>query len=88
MKIKMLVSLAGNEYALAPGGERDFPQAEAIRLIEAGYAIPAAIESLERAVATPVSEKRKKGKPDVVSTEGDDSAVGGADFAGGSEEAS
>lgn len=88
MKIKMLVGLAGNEYSLAPGDERDFPQNEAIRLIDAGYAVPAAEERIERAVATPVIEKRKKGKPDVVSTEGDDSAVGGADFAGGGEEAS
>lgn len=88
MNIKMLIGLSGNEYSLAPGDERDFPQEEAIRLIDAGYAVPAAEERIERAVATPVIEKRKKGKPDVVSTEGDDSAVGGADFAGGGEEAS
>lgn len=88
MKIKMLIGLAGNEYSLAPGDERDFPQDEAIRLIQAGYAIPSAEEKIERAVSTPVTEKRKKGKPDVVSTEGDDATVGGTDLAGGSEEAS
>ncbi|NGN45175.1 hypothetical protein G6N74_29415 [Mesorhizobium sp. CGMCC 1.15528] len=88
MKIKMLIGLSGNEYSLAPGDERDFPQDEAIRLIQAGYAILAADVTIERAVSTPVIEKRKKGKPDVVSTEGDDSAVGGADIAGRGEAAS
>ncbi|RVH74272.1 hypothetical protein [Sinorhizobium meliloti] len=69
MKIKMLVSLAGNEYSLSPGDERDFTQAEAIRLIDAGFAVPVAEEKTERAVAQPATEKRKKGKADVVSDE-------------------
>lgn len=69
MKIKMLVSLAGNEYSLSPGDERDFAQAEAIRLIDAGFAVPVAEEKTERAVAQPATEKRKKGKADVVSDE-------------------
>lgn len=67
MKIKMLVSLAGNEYSLSPGDERDFTQAEAIRLIDAGFAVPVAEAKTERAVAQPATEKRKKGKADVVS---------------------
>ncbi|MDW9594536.1 hypothetical protein GOA63_20250 [Sinorhizobium meliloti] len=69
MKIKMLVSLAGNEYSLSPGDERDFTKAEAIRLIDAGFAVPVAEEKTERAVAQPATEKRKKGKADVVSDE-------------------
>ncbi|RDL51807.1 hypothetical protein BLJAPNOD_02948 [Ensifer sp. M14] len=77
MKIKMLVGLAGNEYSLAPGDERDFPDGEANRLIVAGYAVPAVAEKAERAVVQPVTERRtKKGKADVVSSEGDNSADG------------
>lgn len=38
MKLRMLVGLSGNEYSLSPGDERDFPDAEAGRLIDAGYA--------------------------------------------------
>lgn len=72
MKIRMLVSLAGNEYSLSPGDERDFPQAEAIRLIDAGYAVPVAEQKVERAIAQPAAEKRKKGKADVVSHENND----------------
>lgn len=73
MKIKMLVGLAGNEYSLSPGDERDFPQNEAIRLIDAGYALPVAEKETERALAVPTVERRtKKGKPDVVSAEGND----------------
>ncbi|MDW9792124.1 hypothetical protein GOB42_15165 [Sinorhizobium meliloti] len=70
MRIKMLVGLAGNEYSLSPGDERDFPQNEAIRLIDAGYALPIAKKETERAVAQPTVERRtKKGKADVVSDE-------------------
>ncbi len=77
MKIKMLVGLAGNEYSLAPGDERDFPDGEAVRLIEAGYAVPAVAEMTERAVAHPAMERRtKKGKADVVSSEGNYAANG------------
>lgn len=42
MKIKMLVSMAGAE-AINVGDERDVDDAEAKRLIEAGYAMPIAI---------------------------------------------
>jgi hypothetical protein len=73
MNIRMLVGLAGNEYSLAPSDEHEFPDAEAIRLIEAGYAVPVVAEAVERAVAQPAPERRtKKGKVDVVSTEGSD----------------
>jgi hypothetical protein len=70
MNIRLLVGLAGNEYSLAPGDEREFPEKEAVRLIDAGYAVPVAEEKIERAVALPVFERRgKKGKTDVVSHE-------------------
>lgn len=72
MKLKMLVGLSGNEYALAPGDEYEFPEAEALRLIAAEYAVKAEID-VERAVAQPVTERRaKKAKAHVVSSEGDD----------------
>lgn len=60
MKIRMLVSIAGPEYALSPGDERDFPQGEAIRLIEAGYAAPVVEDAVEHAVSMPAVEKRAK----------------------------
>ncbi|MXN45916.1 hypothetical protein GR138_12000 [Shinella kummerowiae] len=74
MNIRMLVGLSGNEYSLSPGDTREFPDAEAIRLIEAGYAIPVAEEIVERAVAQPASERRGRRNKDVVSTEGHDAA--------------
>jgi hypothetical protein len=79
MLIRMLVGLSGNEYSLAPGHERDFPQGEALRLISAGYAVPVAEQKIERADATPVSERRsKRVKADVVSSESDGPGVDGA----------
>lgn len=87
MKVKMLVGLAGPLFSLSPGDECEFPDDEAIRLIDAEFAV--ATKAIETADARPASERRaKKGKPDVVSTEGDDATVGGADLANGSEEAS
>lgn len=73
MLVKMLVGLSGPAYSLGPGDERDFPQAEAVRLVDAGFAVPVAEQKIERAVAAPVYEKRgKRGGKHVVSTEGDD----------------
>lgn len=40
MNIRMTTSIAGPNINLSPGDEKDFPEAEAIRLIEAGYAVP------------------------------------------------
>lgn len=57
----MTVGLSGTLYALAPGDEHDFPQAEAIRLIAAGFAVPFADPKIERAVKAP-HEKRKERK--------------------------
>ena len=65
MKVKMLVGLSGNEYSLSPGDERDFPDAEAIRLIEAQYAVPVIeVDDTETADRKPVLERRtgKKAK--------------------------
>ncbi|WP_439618314.1 hypothetical protein [Shinella sp.] len=59
MKIKMLVGLAGADFALSPQEETDrFGDAEAKRLVEAGYAAPVAEEVVERAVKPRVAEKR------------------------------
>lgn len=59
MKIKMLTSLAGDDFALAPGDETDrFEADEASRLVEAGYAVPVVQEKVERAVKKPASETR------------------------------
>lgn len=61
MKIIMQTSIAGRDFALAAGDETErFGDAEAKRLIAAGYAIPAIEEKTERAVKRPVQEKRAK----------------------------
>ncbi|CAI2935029.1 conserved protein of unknown function [Aminobacter niigataensis] len=87
MKLKMLIGLAGPLYALSPGDEWEFPEEEARRLVGAEFAIE--VGATETADASPRGERRtKKGKSDVVPTEGDDSAVGGADIAGRGEAAS
>lgn len=58
MKIKLLVSFAGVDFALDAGTETDrFPEAEAIRMIDAGYAEPVAVASVETA-SRKVREKR------------------------------
>lgn len=58
MLIRMLVGLSGPTMTLEPGDERDFPQAEAIRLVKAGYAVPVAEPEIERAVVSPALETR------------------------------
>lgn len=60
MKIKMLVSIAGPDFALSPGEETErFSDAEAARLVEAGYAAPVVEPKLERAtLKTPAQEQR------------------------------
>lgn len=58
MKIKLLVSFAGADFALDAGVETErFPDAEAIRMIEAGYAEPVAEAEIEKA-ARKTREKR------------------------------
>ncbi len=59
MKIKMTASFVGPEYSLNAGEETDrFTNAEAIRFIEAGHAVPVSESKVERAVQKPVKEKR------------------------------
>ena len=50
MMVRMVVGLAGPTTSLVPGDEAEFPQAEAVRLIEAGYAVPMVEAKIERAV--------------------------------------
>lgn len=50
MLVRMVVGLVGPTTSLAPGDEAEFPQAEAVRLIEAGYAVPMVAAKIERAV--------------------------------------
>ncbi len=58
MKIKLLVSFAGIDFALDAGSETDrFSDAEAIRMIEAGYAEPVSGADVEKAARKP-REKR------------------------------
>jgi hypothetical protein len=61
MKIKMLTSMAGANFALSVNEETGrFSDAEATRLIEAGYAVPVAQPKIERAVKQPAPETRGK----------------------------
>ena len=51
MKLKMAVYTAGADYMLSPGDVTDrFPDAEALRLIERGYAVPFDEPKAERTV--------------------------------------
>lgn len=60
MKLKMLTSMAGADFALNAGEETErFGAAEAQRLIAAGYAAPVAEIKIERAVKSQAREKRK-----------------------------
>jgi hypothetical protein len=63
MLVRMVVGLAGPAYALNPGDERDFPREEAIRLVQAGYAVPAAADDVERTIAPPAPEVRQAAVP-------------------------
>jgi hypothetical protein len=50
MKIKMLVSLAGADFSVSPGEKYECSEAEALRHIKAGNAVPVAEPKVERAV--------------------------------------
>ncbi|TBC36415.1 hypothetical protein ELH33_15420 [Rhizobium ruizarguesonis] len=65
MLLKMTAGLSGPEFNLAPGDEHEFDDAEAERLVDAGFAVKA--DADDAPVASPA---RKKGKANVVSTEG------------------
>ena len=61
MRVRMVVGLSGPTINLIPGEEADLAEAEAVRLIAAGYAVPVSTVEIERAVRPPVAERRKKG---------------------------
>jgi hypothetical protein len=58
MRVRLLAGFAG-ATVLVPGDEAEFADAEAIRLIEAGFAIPIA-PKVERAVKKPVEKRKRK----------------------------
>ena len=62
MLVRMTVGLVGPALTLEPGQEHDFPDAQAIRLIEAGSAVPVLVRETERAVVERTQERRRKGK--------------------------
>lgn len=62
MLIRMLVGLSGLYFTLEPCDERDFPQAEALRLVSAGFAVPVAETPVETATRKPVAERRRRTK--------------------------
>ena len=66
MLLKMTAGLSGPLFSLGPGDEYEFDDAEAERLVAAGFA-----EKVEAAQPAP-AQKTKKGKADVVSNSGDD----------------
>ena len=66
MKIKMRTGLSGPAYTLNPGDEHDFPDDEAIRFINAGYAVPVATVPVETTVKQPAPEVRAAAPDPVV----------------------
>lgn len=59
MLVRMVVGLSGPTTSFSPGDEAEFPQAEALRLVEAGFAVPVVEAKIERAVkSTRKVEKR------------------------------
>ena len=58
MRIKLLTGFSGPDICLSNGDEADFDDAEAIRLIEAGFAVPVA-KPVERAVKKPKETRTK-----------------------------
>ncbi len=63
MKIRMLTGIAGIGFSLAPDEETDrFSNADAIRLIEKGYAVPVAESKIETTTLEPSTEKRTRSR--------------------------
>ena len=59
MKIKMTCSMVSGNFSLNAGEETErFDNDEAIRIIEAGFAVPVDQKPIERAVKKPAEEKR------------------------------
>ena len=59
MRVKMLAGLSGPAINLVPGDEHDFPDDEAVRFIQAGFAVPVG-QKIERAVKKPVETRKRK----------------------------
>lgn len=57
MKIKMLVSFAGAGFSASPGDEIDRPDAEAIRLVQKGYAVPVSGTAIETTDVKPAETR-------------------------------
>lgn len=62
MLVRLTTSLSGPRYTLGPGDEYEFPNDEAVRLMEAGFAVPVGEIDLERAVNQPATETRRRRK--------------------------
>lgn len=60
MRVRMLASFVGPTVDWPAGSEQEIGSAEAIRLIERGYAVPIADSVIETASAAPAPEKRKR----------------------------
>lgn len=58
MRVTLLVGFSGPLVDWPAGSEQDLDQAEALRFIEAGYAVPVSAAKVETAAAKPVREKR------------------------------
>lgn len=59
MKIRMLTSFAGADFTVSANEETErFSDAEAVRMIEAGYAVPVDGQKVERATKRLAPEKR------------------------------
>lgn len=74
MLVKMLVGISGPLYTLDPGDEFHFPDDEATRLVEAGFAIAGAPATETAAVNTSGIEMRRgrqRKQDNVVSANGD-----------------
>jgi len=60
MRIKLLTCYSGADFTLNAGEETDrFSDAEAVRMIENGSAVPVAAP-IERAVKAPVEKRKRK----------------------------
>ena len=55
----MLVGLSGPTILLSPDDEAEFADAEAIRLIDAGFAVPVT-SRVERATKAPAEKRKRK----------------------------
>jgi hypothetical protein len=80
MLVKMSVGISGPFYTLSPGDEFHFPDDEATRLVEAGFAavVEAPVGVIETTSLDVSGFERRRGRPrkqdNVVSADGDDPA--------------